>query len=314
MVRQARRRPGGSGRCRRRRSRPSTRCGAGRRTAAWSAARDPAVRRPATEWIEVTSIAAAGVQRAGSSAAARPASSCPRRAGRAATGGARRPRRSPPPAAPPPGREPPPGPASWPGRARAPAPAAARDGGQCGGGPPRSQTITSVRLFAPTTRTPGTRAASATFCAATTTVSTPASAAATAGRTPGTGRSLPSRPSSARNIVLRRRGQRHRVGGGQDGDRDGQVEAAAALRQGRRGQADGDLRVRPALAAVDDRRADPVARLAQRRVRQADQDRRGQPARRCPPRPRSGGRGRRRGRRRRCGRAPFSPPPGRARW
>ena len=150
--------------------------------------------------------------------------------------------------------------------------------GSDGGGPPRSQMITSRRLLAPTTWTPGTRAASATFCAATTTVSTPASAATTAGSTPGTGRSRPSRPSSARNIFPASAADRHRLGGGEDGHGDGQVKARSALGQGRGREADGDLRVRPALPAVDDRRADPVPCLAQGRVRQADQDRRGQPA------------------------------------
>ncbi len=66
-----------------------------------------------------------------------------------------------------------------------------------GGAPPRSQMITSARLPAPTTSTPGTRAASSAFCGATTTVAAPHAAATTAGSTPGTGRSRPSSPSSA---------------------------------------------------------------------------------------------------------------------
>ena len=73
----------------------------------------------------------------------------------------------------------------------------------------------------------------------------PAAAATTAGRTPGTGRSRPSRPSSARNIFPASAVGRHRLGGGEDGDRDGQVKARSALGQGGGREADGDLRVRP---------------------------------------------------------------------
>ena len=77
------------------------------------------------------------------------------------------------------------------------APGGACGGGSVGGGPPRSHMITSASVDAPTTRTPGTRAASAAFWAATTTVSEPGSAATTAGSTPGTGRSRAEPPVQA---------------------------------------------------------------------------------------------------------------------
>ena len=67
---------------------------------------------------------------------------------------------------------------------------------------PRSQSAARVRLLTAITRTPGTRAASAAFCSATMTLPNPSSAAlATAGSTPRTGRSWPSRPSSPKNIT-----------------------------------------------------------------------------------------------------------------
>src|SRR3984885_6323079 len=77
------------------------------------------------------------------------------------------------------------------------APGGACGGGSVGGGPPRSHMITSASVDAPTTRTPGTRAASAAFWAATITVSEPGSAATTAGSTPGTGRSRAEPPVQA---------------------------------------------------------------------------------------------------------------------
>jgi hypothetical protein len=77
------------------------------------------------------------------------------------------------------------------------APGGACGGGSIGGGPPRSHMITSASVDAPTTRTPGTRADSAGFWAATTTVSEPGSAATTAGSTPGTGRSRAEPPVQA---------------------------------------------------------------------------------------------------------------------
>jgi hypothetical protein len=77
------------------------------------------------------------------------------------------------------------------------APGGACGGGSVGGGPPRSHMITSASVDAPTTRTPGTRAASAAFWAATPTVSEPGSAATTAGSTPGTGRSRAEPPVQA---------------------------------------------------------------------------------------------------------------------
>jgi hypothetical protein len=52
----------------------------------------------------------------------------------------------------------------------------------------------------------------------------------------------------------------------------GQVEPTASLGQAGRGKPDRDLPLRPLLAAVSDRRSDPVPRLTQRRVGQADKD------------------------------------------
>ena len=65
---------------------------------------------------------------------------------------------------------------------------------------------------------------------------------------------------------------RHLARRGEHPDGDGQVEPAAALGQAGRGEPDRDLPLRPFLAAVDDRGPDPVPRLPQRGVGQADQD------------------------------------------
>src|SRR5664280_2076887 len=68
----------------------------------------------------------------------------------------------------------------------------------------------------------------------------------------------------------------HHTGGRQHRDGHRQIEAAPALGQAGWGQPEGDPSLRPRLAAVDDGGADPVARLLQRGVRQADKRKRGQ--------------------------------------
>lgn len=69
--------------------------------------------------------------------------------------------------------------------------------GSSGTGSSHSTAMSWRRLRTPRTETPGTRAASPAVCSGTTTCSYPASAAArTAGSTPRTGRTRPSRPSS----------------------------------------------------------------------------------------------------------------------
>ena len=242
---------------------------------------------------------------AGSSAAARPASSCPPRAVRAATGDARRPRRSPPPSAPRPGP-------STSARSSFLAIAGAGAGAVRRRRRGRQRRRRSAaqpddHLGEAWTRrprcTPGTRAASATFWAATTTVSEPGLGRDHRRQHPGHRAQPPVQAQLGQEHLPRRGRQRQAVVGGEDRHRDRQVEAAAALGQGGGREADRDLRVRPALAAVDDRRADPVPRLAQRRVRQADQDRRGQPAGDVRLHLDQVARGRRRAQPSRCGRA-----------
>ncbi len=71
--------------------------------------------------------------------------------------------------------------------------------GMWAGSPLRSHSTSSARVSTGTTVTPGTSPASAAFATGTTTQSAPASAAATtAGRTPRTGLTVPSSPSSPR--------------------------------------------------------------------------------------------------------------------
>ncbi len=67
------------------------------------------------------------------------------------------------------------------------------------------------------------------------------------------------------------------LGGGEHGAGHREVEAAAALGNRRGAEADRQLALRPGLAAVHDRGADPVAGLAERFVGQADQGERGHP-------------------------------------
>ena len=86
-------------------------------------------------------------------------------------------------------------PGGWPGTAQA-------TSSPLLAGSPRSQASNPARVGAPTTRSPGTSAASAAFAWATTTLAKPApAAAAMAGRTPRTGRNRPSRPSSPKKAT-----------------------------------------------------------------------------------------------------------------
>ena len=66
------------------------------------------------------------------------------------------------------------------------------------------------------------------------------------------------------------------AGRGETGDRDGEVEAGAVLRQRGRREVDGELARRQRAAGVDRGRAHAVARLAERGIGQADDDEGGQ--------------------------------------
>src|SRR3546814_9719368 len=69
---------------------------------------------------------------------------------------------------------------------------------------------------------------------------------------------------------LRQRLHRHLPAGGEDAQRDRQVEAAAVLGQVGGGEVDGDRALRELELRATDRGAHAVARLAHRRLRQAD--------------------------------------------
>ncbi len=90
----------------------------------------------------------------------------------------------------------------------------------------------------------------------------------------------------------RRAPRRELAGGGEHGRRDRQVEARPRLAQVGRRQVRRDPLLRELEAGVDQRRAHPLARLAHRRVGQADE--RERRAARCGRRPRPGPRGPRR--------------------
>ena len=95
--------------------------------------------------------------------------------------------------------------------------------------------------------------------------------ASTIGATPGTGRSAPSRPSSARKANRATRLERHLTVGGEHADGDGQVEPGARLAHAARREVDHDRLVGPRQLARHHRGAHPVARLAADRVGQPDQ-------------------------------------------
>ena len=130
-----------------------------------------------------------------------------------------------------------------------------------------------ARVRTPVTRSPGTSAASAAFAAGTTAAVDPGPR-----RRRDRGQHAAHRPDPAVQPELAEQHRvvehvrRHHLLRGQDRRRDRQVEARAALGQAGRRQVDRDpLGRRPVLAAVHHRRAHPVARLRQRRVRQPDQ-------------------------------------------
>ena len=70
---------------------------------------------------------------------------------------------------------------------------------------------------------------------------------------------------------------RELAGGGQDGTGECEVEAGADLGDVAGGEVRGDTPLGELVAAVEDRRAHPVARLAHRGVGEADDRKRGQP-------------------------------------
>ena len=248
---------------------------------------------PATEWIALTSRAAAGSSLGRTSGSARRAWSCPRPAGRAASGDDRPLHRSRPPAWPAAARRGRPGP--W-ARRRSPAPAAGR-GTRLG--PPHRRPPRRCPA-----RTPAQRPRQAAACPAARRPSrsgwarrSPAARAPgpprqrsprqppprrnprprpprRQGSTPGTGRTLPSRPSSPISTSPVQPAPGNRLSRSEDSDGNAQVEATAPLGQAGRGKADGDPAIGPRLAAVHDRRPDPVPGLAQGRVRQADEQQR----------------------------------------
>ena len=123
-----------------------------------------------------------------------------------------------------------------------------------------------------TTRSSGTSAASGALPVGTSTVPNPARAAASAaGRIPVTGRSRPSSPSSPRCTTSADRLRRDLAVGGVGRHRDAEVEPRAVLRQRRGREVDRQLARGQRDAGVGRRRAHPVARLAERRIRQPDQ-------------------------------------------
>ena len=102
----------------------------------------------------------------------------------------------------------------------------------------------------------------------TTTSTSPSTA--TIGATPGTRRSVPSRPSSPRNASSSDERLGHLAGCDEDADGDRQVEAGTDLARARRRQVDRDALVRPLEAGAHHGGADAVARLAARTVGLAD--------------------------------------------
>ena len=97
------------------------------------------------------------------------------------------------------------------------------------------------------------------------------SSTATIGATPGTRRSVPSRPSSPMKPSPSTDAGPQLLVGDQHADGDRQVEPGARLAGAGRGQVDGDALVRPLqLARAHDGGPDPVARLPAGRVGHAD--------------------------------------------
>ena len=95
---------------------------------------------------------------------------------------------------------------------------------------------------------------------------------------PGTGRTEPSSASSPTIASRGRALQLELPGGGQQRGGDRQVHPGPGLAQAGRGEVGDDPPQRELEAAVDQRRAHPLARLAHRRVGQADDREGGQAA------------------------------------
>ena len=90
------------------------------------------------------------------------------------------------------------------------------------------------------------------------------------GSMPGTGRTLPSRPSSPTRRKRLRSLTLQRAIGAQDADGDGQIEARAFFLEVGGREVDGDVRGRNEVAGVLDGGAHAVAALAHGGIGQAD--------------------------------------------
>ena len=120
----------------------------------------------------------------------------------------------------------------------------------------------SSRVSTGWTCTPGTSRASAALATGTTTWRTPFRAAArTSGRTPGTGRTVPSSPSSPMWTTSRTTSGRDRLARDECRDADGEVEAGADLRDRRRREVDDDAAQGNRVTGVGCGRLDPVGGL-----------------------------------------------------
>ena len=97
-------------------------------------------------------------------------------------------------------------------------------------------------------------AASQALCAGSTKLRSPASAASTMASAPRMGRSSPE-SEFAGEFVTVEPVCRDLAGGGEDAERDRQVEAAGFLRQVGRGEVDGDAAGREFETGIDDRGA-----------------------------------------------------------
>ena len=122
------------------------------------------------------------------------------------------------------------------------------------------------------TSRPSTTAASAALSAGTMTPRRPSRWASIAvASAPLTARTRPSSASSPSEQVLAHLLAREQPPGHGDGQGDRQVEGGRVLPHVGRGEVDGDLGPRPAVAAVAERRLDPRDALLHRRLRQAHQ-------------------------------------------
>ena len=145
----------------------------------------------------------------------------------------------------------------------------AADGGSSGhGASPSSAWTTSVSVDAVRTSPSAATWASAAAATGTTTSCPPSTA--TIGATPGTRRSVPSRPSSPTNARSPTSGLGHLTGRHEDADGDRQVETGTDLARARRRQVDRDALVGPLEIGAHHGGADAVAGFAAGPVRLAD--------------------------------------------